>query len=186
MIDHWDSFTYNIVQLLEQVGAKVKVVEYGKAAFNESRNFHYVILSPGPGVVEEYPMSLQLLNDSEPDQKILGICLGMQMIAYANGSRLFNQDHVKHGQQMDVFLSNDLHESSMLNNISDPFHVGLYHSWAVDESTVKVPLQITARSKEGIVMGLQHLDKKIEGVQFHPESFLCSVGHLMINNWLTK
>ncbi len=183
IIDHWDSFTYNLVQLVEQCGAKVKVIEYGPNAFSLVREYKFVILSPGPGVVDEYPLSLDFLKRNERTN-ILGVCLGMQLIAKVFGATLSNQKKIKHGQNAMVVLDAKIEETSILWNIENPFQVALYHSWAVNESSVKSPLIITCRSIDNIIMGLKHTNFPMEGVQFHPESFLCTVGGVIIKNWL--
>ncbi|NOT37685.1 MAG: aminodeoxychorismate/anthranilate synthase component II [Saprospiraceae bacterium] len=184
LIDHQDSFTHNIAQLLEEAGAEVNILTYQSDLLNKVKDYSYIVLSPGPGTVNDIPETIKLIQNCPDNCSILGICLGMQAIAYAYGCRLFRQTKVKHGQKVSIFKKKNLKPNSVLYNMPNPFEAGLYHSWAVKSDTISPPLEITALSSDGIVMGLKHKSRKIEGVQFHPESFLCTHGILIIQKWI--
>ncbi|MCC6815478.1 MAG: aminodeoxychorismate/anthranilate synthase component II [Saprospiraceae bacterium] len=184
VIDHQDSFTYNLVQLLEVAGANVYIREYSTNCFNEIDTFTKILLSPGPGKVEEYPNTLNFIKSLSSGKSILGICLGFQIIGVAFGASLFRLPNVQHGYTEDIhhFVSSD--QTSILYELPSNFGVGLYHSWALEEHSIKAPLSITAISDSNVVMGVKHSQLAIEGVQFHPESFLCGHGVKIIQNWL--
>lgn len=184
IIDHLDSFTHNIAQLIEEQGSQIDILPYSSNWPSKVENYNHVVLSPGPGTVDDYPKTLKFIKECPDHLKILGICLGMQAIASVFNCKLFRQAEVQHGRRVEIIKSDNIGNASIFSSCSDKFEAALYHSWAVEYSSVEQPLIITALSSEGVVMGLKHEGKMVEGVQFHPESFLCKEGHLLFQNWL--
>ncbi|MEP7195804.1 MAG: aminodeoxychorismate/anthranilate synthase component II [Saprospiraceae bacterium] len=185
LIDHFDSFTYNLVQIIESCGASVKVVNYHPSIIRKAEKFDKIVLSPGPGLPNDYPCTIELINHFRQNKDFLGICLGLQAIAIAFGSKLFKQSEVRHGQNIQI-IQTKLNKESVMFNLPMTFEAALYHSWAVDETTLYEGLDVTARTDNNVIMGLKHKDFVIEGVQFHPESFLCLEGKHLIQNWLNR
>ncbi len=181
VIDNEDSFTFNLIQLLEQHDAEVQIVSGAAQEVPNLVDFDRILFSPGPGLPEEFPLMFKILS-MPSDLPILGICLGMQAICIFYGGRLFKQDKVQHGQIKNV--SKTLPSSSLFQNIPDSFEVGLYHSWAVQKEIIPSVLSVTCISDDGVVMGLRHVSRNIEGVQFHPESFLTPEGSQILRNWI--
>lgn len=182
IIDHNDSFTYNLVQLLEEAEAEsIAVRAFDGIASDEINLFDGIILSPGPALPKDYPASLDVIKTFYEAKPILGVCLGMQMIVECFGGRLYNLQTVQHGKQADVFKKENC---VLFNQISFPMKVGLYHSWAMDKDVVSQELIITSATKENIPMSLKHSKYNTFGVQFHPESYMTEHGLQMMRNWL--
>lgn len=184
LVDHNDSFTYNIVHLIASCGYKTEVFPYGPGLLEKARGYKKVVLSPGPGVPENYAFSLQLLGQRIPGQDIFGICLGMQCLAVYAGATLFRQSEVMHGEEERIV--NFKVKNSVMQHIDKEFNAALYHSWAVEANSLPNSLKVTAASSQGVIMGLMHQDQAIEAVQFHPESFLCLVGKQIMGSWLSR
>lgn len=183
IIDHNDSFTYNLVQLLEVVDAEyVAVCPFNNIDENEVTQCDGIILSPGPGLPKEYPLSLKIIKTFYKTKPILGVCLGMEMIWEHFGGELINLQKVQHGKQIDIFKAN---ECSLFNGISFPMKVGLYHSWAIDSSLITDEIMITSVTKENIPMSLKHRKYHTFGVQFHPESYMTKKGFQLMKNWFS-
>ncbi|ANI89112.1 hypothetical protein A9P82_07305 [Arachidicoccus ginsenosidimutans] len=182
IIDHNDSFTYNLVQLLEEANAEtIAVRAFDDIFFDEINLFDGIILSPGPALPKDYPSSLELIKKFYQTKSILGVCLGMQMIVECFGGELYNLQNVQHGRQVEVFKENDC---ALFNHISFPFKVGLYHSWAMNKDKIVDDLLITSRTKDGVPMSLKHSEYNTFGVQFHPESYMTEHGLQLMKNWL--
>ncbi len=181
VIDNEDSFTFNLIQLLEQIGAKVDILSGTSDEIPDLKSYKGILFSPGPGLPEEFPLMFRILEKGL-DIPVLGICLGMQAICLHFGGSLFKQERVQHGQVKKVLQTQS--KSVLFNNVSNPFEVGLYHSWAADRNGLPTDLEITCYSDEGVIMGISHVHRKIEGLQFHPESFLTPAGHQMLRNWV--
>lgn len=184
LIDHQDSFTYNIVRLLESCGAEVTVEPYSPGLVKKARGYNRILLSPGPGLPRDYPHTLDLLSEVGSGCHVFGICLGLQSLAYYCGADLFRQPEVRHGET--VRVTNHRIPGSSLAFAGDDFEVVLYHSWAVDPSTLGPDLVVTAVSEDNVIMGLKHTSRNIEAVQFHPESFRCPEGKTIMNQWLKQ
>jgi len=184
LVDHNDSFTYNIAHLIASCGYKTDIFPYGPGLLERARGYKKVVLSPGPGVPENYPFSLQLLGQNTPGQDIFGICLGMQCLAVYAGATLFRQPNVRHGEE--EIIHNYKVENSVMHHLDEEFNAALYHSWAVEASSLPDSLKVTAATSQGVIMGLMHRAQSIEAVQFHPESFLCLVGKQIMESWLSK
>jgi anthranilate synthase component 2 len=183
IIDNYDSFTYNLVNILRK-GTKHEFVLIKNDALDlrEVASFDKIIFSPGPDVPRKDDTMWQILHKHKADKDILGICLGFQAIGLYFGARLFNLQRVVHGQSHSIeVLENKL---GLFNNIHSPFKGGLYHSWGISRESFPDSLTITAQSSGGQIMAIQHKKFKISGLQFHPESIMTPAGEQMIENWL--
>jgi anthranilate synthase/aminodeoxychorismate synthase-like glutamine amidotransferase len=184
VIDNYDSFTYNLVQYLGELGAEVVVKRNDAVSVDEARELAPagVLISPGPGRPEEAGVSLRLIAELGDSTPILGVCLGHQSIAQHFGASIVRAERLMHGRTSPI-----LHEGAgVFANLPSPLTATRYHSLIVDRDTVPSELEITAWTDEGEIMGLRHQTLPIEGVQFHPESFLTEHGHSLIENWLTS
>lgn len=183
VIDNYDSFVFNLVQYLGQLGAECVVVRNDEIAVTEADNFDGVLISPGPGVPEEAGVSMEMIRYCA-DKKIplFGVCLGHQAIAAVFGGVVSRAPELLHGKTSQVHHK----EVGVFAELPSPFTATRYHSLAVERDSVPADLQITGETESGIVMGLRHKSLPIEGVQFHPESVLTEHGHLMLANWLTE
>jgi len=182
IFDNYDSFTYNLVQLVEQWdGTDVVVRKYDEISLNEVADFDGIIFSPGPGLPGEVPLMSEIIRKMGPKIPILGVCLGHQAIAEAFGGRLKHLDAIYHGT---VIRTETLIPDILFKNIPTVFETGLYHSWAVDDAGFPEELEITARGETGNIMALRHRTWPVRGIQFHPESIMTPNGRQMIENWL--
>lgn len=180
LVDNEDSFTFNLVQIFEDLNIDLQLVN-GKTEYKEEYlDYKGILLSPGPGIPDDFPLMKSILGHAM-QKPILGICLGMQAIAEYYGAKLLQLKEVQHGQVHNVDV---IRKGKLFEGIPDQFVVGLYHSWAVDSTTIPHELEITCLSKDLIPMGIRHRYCPIEGLQFHPESFLTLHGRRMIYNWL--
>jgi anthranilate synthase component 2 len=190
VFDNYDSFTYNLVHLVEKItGNKVDVFRNDEITLPEIENYDRIILSPGPGIPEEAGLLIPLIKEYANRKSILGVCLGHQAIAQAFGGNLINLATVFHGVATPVnILAND--ETTVKSNLFDElptsFEVGRYHSWIVDEHDFPSTLKITARDENNYIMALRHREFDVEGVQFHPESVLTPDGEKILRNWLSN
>ena len=181
VIDNYDSFVFNLVQYLQQLGAECTVVRNDAIKVNEADKYDGVLISPGPGTPESAGVSVELVKYCA-DKKIplLGVCLGHQAIAVAYGATVSRAPELLHGKTSVV-----AHQGkSVLQNIPSPFTATRYHSLAVERDTLPELLEVTGATESGVVMALQHKTLPICGVQFHPESVLTEHGYQMIGNWL--
>ncbi|MGE7776870.1 anthranilate synthase component II [Chitinophaga sp. NPDC101104] len=183
VFDNYDSFTYNLVHLVEKIiGGKVTVVRNDEIALEKVNEFDRIILSPGPGIPEEAGLLLPLIRQYAPTKSIFGVCLGQQAIGEAFGAKLTNLTEVYHGVATPVKVTS--RNGRIFQNLPDELEVGRYHSWVVDEKTLPAELEITARDEHGYIMALQHKKFDVSGVQFHPESVLTPQGEQILRNWL--
>lgn len=183
LLDNNDSFTYNLLQLLDKAGCKDISIRMSKD-FNpeDAEQFDKIVFSPGPGLPGEFPVMHELLRLYGDKKSFLGICLGHQAIASFYGAGLLNMPEVSHGRQSEVEIHTDCR---LFKGINSPVLAGLYHSWIVDPIDFPVELEIIAKSKEGRIMGLKHRNADIYGLQFHPESIMTPEGLMIIRNWLS-
>lgn len=182
IIDHNDSFTYNLVQSLEEAGAATVMVKTYNALDNTTLDLaDGIVLSPGPGLPKDYPETFAVLKKYEAVKPILGVCLGFQIMVKNYGGRLYNLPYVKHGKSEKIYLQK---ETFLFTGISFPFTVGLYHSWAMNPTPKMPELEITAALADGTPMALQHKVFPICAVQFHPESYITTQGITLFKNWL--
>lgn len=183
VFDNYDSFTYNIVQMIERIlETKVDVVKNDEISLEEIDKYDKIVLSPGPGIPEEAGILLELIKKYAPTKSILGVCLGQQAIAEAFGGSLINLSEIFHG----VATSAELIKpgTKIFKNLSSGLEVGRYHSWVVNREGFPEELEITAVDKDGMIMALQHKTYDVHGVQFHPESILTPEGETIIRNFL--
>lgn len=183
VFDNYDSFTYNLVQMIERIlDQKVDVYRNDEIALEDINRYDKIILSPGPGIPEESGILLEVIKEYAPTKSILGVCLGQQAIAEAFGGSLINLSEIFHGVATTAELVKD--ETKLFKNLSSDLEVGRYHSWAVNPENFPEELEITAVDKDGMIMALQHKTYDVHGVQFHPESILTPDGEAMIKNFL--
>ena len=183
LVDNYDSFTYNLAHYLENLGAQVKVKRNDALDLKEVRKFSHICLSPGPGLPAAAGLLMDIIQDQRDRRSILGVCLGCQALAEDAGGKLYNQREVAHGLGRKVKRCG---ESWLLEGLPEEFTVGLYHSWAIQDSSLPSSWQITARRENGVVMALEHRKLPLAGVQFHPESILSEGGYGLLENWLKR
>ena len=183
VFDNYDSFTYNLVHLVEKIThEKVAVFRNDQIALDDVKVYDKIILSPGPGIPEEAGLLLPLIKRYASIKSILGVCLGHQAIGQAFGGTLKNLDKVYHGVATKINILNQ--DAPILRGMGNEVEVGRYHSWIVDKENFPTDLEITAVDDNGYIMALQHKTFDVQGVQFHPESILTPDGEKMLRNWL--
>ncbi len=202
VFDNYDSFTYNLVHLVEKIThQKVDVFRNDEIALEKVKVYDKIILSPGPGIPEEAGLLLPLIKEYAATKSILGVCLGHQAIGQAFGGTLTNLSTVFHGvatkiqvgsQKSGVGSSSNsrfaIHDSrfNLFKDLSNEIEVGRYHSWVVDNENFPSTLEVTARDANNFIMALQHKTYDVQGVQFHPESVLTPDGEKIMKNWLEQ
>ncbi len=189
VFDNYDSFTYNLVHLVEKIThGKVDVFRNDEIPMEKVKAYDKIILSPGPGIPSEAGMLLPLIKEYASSKSILGVCLGHQAIGEAFGGTLINLAQVYHGLAMPIVVRSEKSgvRSPLFEGLPDTMEVGRYHSWVISDKNFPKELEITARDKNNYIMGLQHTEYDVQGVQFHPESVLTPDGEKMISNWLKK
>ena len=187
VFDNYDSFTHNLVHLVEKlIHVKVDVYRNDQIALEKVKDYDKIILSPGPGIPVEAGLLLPLIKEFAATKSILGVCLGHQAIGEAFGGQLINLSTVYHGVATPVKVLNDdaQPKSYLFNGLPQEIEVGRYHSWVVSKEGFPAELEITAEDESGMIMGLQHKSYDVQGVQFHPESVLTPKGEAIIKNWL--
>lgn len=182
VIDNYDSFTYNLVQYLAELGAEVKVFRNDAVSVKEvaSLKVSHVVISPGPGRPEDAGISVDLVKVLAGTIPILGVCLGHQAIALAYGGRILHAGKLFHGKTSEVF-----HDGrTIFKGVSRPFVATRYHSLVADRASLPEYLEVSAETADGVIMGLRHREHQVEGVQFHPESILTAEGKRILSNFL--
>lgn len=183
VFDNYDSFTYNLVHLVEKIThQKVDVYRNDQISLEKVNGYDKIILSPGPGIPEEAGLLLPLIKAYAATKSILGVCLGHQAIGQAFGGTLTNLSTVYHGVATPINILNE--EAPLLKGLGSTVEVGRYHSWVVDKKGFPAELEITAEDENGFIMALQHKTYDVQGVQFHPESVLTPKGETILRNWL--
>jgi para-aminobenzoate synthetase component 2 len=181
VVDNYDSFVFNLVQYLAQLGADCDVRRNDEIKPDEALNYDGVLLSPGPGTPERAGVCVELIREAAGRVPVFGVCLGLQAMAVAYGGRVGRAPELLHGKTSEVF-----HEGAgVLDGLPSPFTATRYHSLAVDQDTVPHELNVTGTTASGVIMAMRHKDLPTEGVQFHPESVLTEGGHRLLANWLT-
>jgi len=183
VIDNYDSFVFNLVQYLQQLGAECTVVRNDEVEASEAAKYDGVLISPGPGTPDKAGISIAMINFcAEKSIPLFGVCLGHQAIGEAFGATVSRAPELLHGKTSQVIHNG----AGVLANLPSPFTATRYHSLAVERNTVPAVLEITGSTESGVVMSMRHATLPIEGVQFHPESVLTEHGHQMLANWLVK
>ena len=210
VFDNYDSFTYNLVHLVEKIThTKVDVYRNDQLPMEKVNDYDKIILSPGPGIPEEAGLLLPLIKEYASTKSILGVCLGHQAIGQAFGGTLINLSTVYHGVATEIVVGNresgvgsqesgvgsqesgvgsqesGVH-SPLFMGLPDRIEVGRYHSWIISDENFPEELEVTARDENNYIMALQHKKYDVQGVQFHPESVLTPMGEAIMRNWLKK
>ena len=183
VIDNYDSFVFNLVQYLQQLGAECTVVRNDAVAAAEAANYDGVLISPGPGTPEKAGISIEMIKYcAEHSIPLFGVCLGHQAIGVAFGATVSRAPELLHGKTSLVYHN----QEGVLADLPSPFTATRYHSLCVEKDSVPNTLHITGSTDSGLVMSMEHTSLPIQGVQFHPESVLTEHGHAMLANWLTE
>ncbi len=183
VFDNYDSFTYNLVHLVEKItDEKPDVFRNDKITLEDVGKYDKIILSPGPGIPEEAGLLLPLIKMYAAVKPILGVCLGHQAIGQAFGASLINLDTVYHGVATKMIQTKN--KSLLFNGLENEFEAGRYHSWIIDEATLSKDFEVTAYDDNNYIMAMQHKQYDLQSVQFHPESVLTPDGERMMRNWL--
>jgi anthranilate synthase component II len=184
MIDNYDSFTWNLVQYLRELGAEVKVVRNDELGMAEIARIQVegIVISPGPCTPSEAGVSLSAIRDFAGKVPILGVCLGHQAIGQAFGGEVVHAKKVVHGKTSSITHVG----RGVFRGLPSPFIATRYHSLALRRATLPKCFEVTAESEDGEIMGVRHREFAVEGVQFHPESFLTEHGHALLKNFLQR
>jgi anthranilate synthase component 2 len=182
VIDNYDSFTYNLVHLVNELGRDVEVWRNDKFELADVAQYDKILLSPGPGIPEEAGLLLDLIKTYAPTKSIFGVCLGQQAIAEAFGGSLLNLGRPMHGIATPITVLDE--QEVLFKDCPSVINVGRYHSWVVSNYGFPDCLKITARDETDEIMALRHKELDVRGVQFHPESVLTDHGKQMMKNWL--
>lgn len=184
VIDNYDSFTYNLVHLINEVGYEAEVWRNDKFDLADVEKYDKILLSPGPGIPEEAGLLLDVIKTYAPTKSIFGVCLGQQAIAEVFGGTLLNLGRPMHGIATPVTVVDG--DEPLFWECPQTINVGRYHSWVVSKENFPSCLKITARDHKNEIMALRHETLDVRGVQFHPESVLTEYGKQMMENWLTS
>lgn len=183
VIDNHDSFTYNLVQLIEEVSdQEVTVQKNDQLNWIDIEQYDIIFISPGPGLPNEAGELMSFLDKFALKKRIFGVCLGLQAIFEHFGGSLKNLEKVFHGYECEVEQAGS--NSKLFRNIDQKFKAGRYHSWVADEKELPESLRVNCYSQSGHIMGIEHVHYPIYAVQFHPESIMTPMGHQMIDNFL--
>jgi len=184
VIDNYDSFTYNLVHLLQELNQSYTVLRNDKFTLEEVANYDKILLSPGPGIPEEAGLLLDVIRRYGSSKSILGICLGQQAIAEVYGGMLYNMPKPLHGVATGIVITDN--DEKLFQDFPKDSLIGRYHSWAVERESLPACLKVTALDNDGVIMALAHTEHDVRGMQFHPESILTTNGKKLIDNWLKK
>ncbi|NTW54666.1 MAG: aminodeoxychorismate/anthranilate synthase component II [Chlorobaculum sp.] len=182
VIDNYDSFTYNLVQYIGELGADVSVYRNDELTVEDALALQpeKIVISPGPGTPADAGISIQLINAAKGKIPLLGVCLGHQAIGEALGGKVVRAGKIMHGKTSEVFHDGQ----GMFRDIPNPFTATRYHSLVVERETLPAALEIRAWTEDGVIMAFDSKELGLYGVQFHPESIMTSVGHDLIRNFL--
>jgi para-aminobenzoate synthetase component 2 len=182
VVDNYDSFVYNIVQYLAQLGADVDVVRNDEVTVEQALTYDGVLISPGPGTPEDAGACIDIVRACAGHVPVLGVCLGHQAIAVAYGGEVTRAPELLHGKTSQVHHT----DTGVLRGLPQGFTATRYHSLAVEHESLPDELVVTGTAESGVIMAIRHRDHAVEGVQFHPESVLTEGGHAMLANWLVE
>jgi anthranilate synthase/aminodeoxychorismate synthase-like glutamine amidotransferase len=182
LVDNYDSFTYNLVELLRKIqDTETTVLQSDKIDIQEAGFYDKIIFSPGPGLPDESPVMARILETYDNQKDILGICLGHQAICTFYGGKLINLPEVIHGQSKEINIVN---KTPLFDGLPGKINAGLYHSWICDTQSLPTKLVPLAFSTEGFLMAVKHRLKRVFGLQFHPESFITEFGESIMSNFV--
>jgi anthranilate synthase component 2 len=185
IIDNYDSFTYNLLHLVNELGLNCTVWRNDQFNIDDVDAFDQIILSPGPGIPSEAGLLLEVIEKYSPTKSIFGVCLGQQAIAEVFGGKLYNLKQPMHGIATPIKVTDE--KEKLFLGLPQSFKVGRYHSWVVDEKAIPDTLTITAIDEaDNSIMALRHKEYDVRGVQFHPESILTEFGKEMMANWISS
>lgn len=185
IIDNYDSFVYNIAELIRNLNYEVKVIRNDKVRIEQVADFDKILLSPGPGLPFDAGIMKQLLQEFSNQKSIFGVCLGHQAIGSFFGGNLKNMEKPTHGVVTNIYTEN-IKGSTFQEFKDSSFEATLYCSWVLDSQNLPKVLQVTCRDQNGIIMGIKHQNYDVESVQFHPEAYLTKHGAMIIKNWLER
>jgi len=183
VLDNYDSFTYNLVYQLCELGHQPDVVRNDKLTVEDVEKYDKILLSPGPGIPDEAGITKAVIREYGPTKSILGVCLGHQAIAEVYNAELFNMEEVLHGVTSKISLVED---EVLFKGMPTTINVCHYHSWAIVPESINGMLKVTATNDQGLVMAIAHKRFDVKGVQFHPESILTENGKQIIANWINS
>ena len=189
IFDNYDSFTYNLVHIVEKIiHAKVDVFRNNKISLEKIKQYDKIILSPGPGLPCESGLLLDLIKEYAASKSLLGVCLGQQAIAESFGGQLENLKQVYHGvaTRINVHEKRTVTKNDLFKSLPSQLEVGRYHSWIVSKNNFPSQLEVSAEDENGIIMALRHRTFDVQAVQFHPESVLTPMGEKIMRNWLEE
>jgi anthranilate synthase component 2 len=189
IFDNYDSFTYNLVHVVEKIThEKVDVFRNDKISLEKINDYDKIILSPGPGLPSESGLLLPLIKEYASSKSMLVVCLGQQAIAEAFGGKLENLKNVYHGVATKIKINENRtpSENDVFKSLPNELEAGRYHSWIVSKENFPADLEITAEDENGYIMALRHKTFDVQGVQFHPESVLTPMGEKIMRNWLNN
>lgn len=181
ILDNYDSFTYNIVHAIKELGINPDVRRNDCITLDEVEQYDKIIISPGPGIPDEAGILPELLLAYADKKPILGVCLGHQAIGERFGAKLKNLSSVYHGIQSSIDITSS---DYLFDGLPEQIEVGRYHSWVIDKDTLPEELEVLAKSRDGEIMAIRHKTLDIRGVQFHPESIMTPMGMTIFNNWI--
>lgn len=182
VLDNYDSFTYNLVHILRELGHSPDIYRNDKIVVEDVKKYDKILLSPGPGIPDEAGIMKAVVQEYGPSKSILGICLGHQGIGEVYGATLYNIPKVLHGVTSITSIKDK--DDYLFKGVQDHFQATHYHSWAIVPESIPDTLIVTAVNDEGLIMGLRHATYDVRGLQFHPESVMTTEGPKMIANWL--
>lgn len=185
VVDNYDSFTFNLVHMLEAIADEdVDVFRNDELILSQLAKYEFIVFSPGPGLPSESENLLNLISEAlRLEKKILGVCLGHQALAVATGGKLKNLSQVHHGVSHNIKVDTN---SLLFKELPSDFHVGRYHSWVVDGESLNHQWQVNCRDEKGEIMGMNHREHLVYGIQFHPESILSPFGSRILSNFLAQ
>lgn len=181
ILDNYDSFTYNIVHAIKELGINPDVRRNDCITLDDVEQYDKIIISPGPGIPDEAGILPELLRAYADKKPILGVCLGHQAIGERFGAKLKNLSSVYHGIQSTIDITSP---DYLFDGLPEQIEVGRYHSWVIDKDTLPEELEVLAKSRDGEIMAIRHKTLDIRGVQFHPESIMTPMGMTIFNNWI--
>jgi len=184
IVDNYDSFTFNLVQLIGQNKLQTEIIRNDEISINDVKRFKptKIIISPGPGRPENSGLSLEVIKEYGKEIPILGVCLGMQAICQTFGAKIINSRHIYHGKTSPIKHNGE----GIFAEIPQEFEAMRYHSLIVKSNTLPKVIEVTATTENGIIMGIRHKRFPMDGIQFHPESILTLAGKQIINNWIEQ